>query len=314
MALEEKEILTRVNQEFDNAMGAPDGEISKERALAWKYYNSEKLGNEVEGQSEVVTSDVADVVDGIMPSLLRMFTTADNLVNFDPVGAEDEPQAQQESDYVNHVFFKKIKNPFLLLFNWFFTALTQKNGYVKAWWDESVKITEESYEGLSIEEVAELLSDEELEPIEQEQRETELGTVHDIRFKRVCKTGRISVKNVAPENFRISSDSDSIDPTEARMVGEEFEITRSELISMGFSKAEVYALPTAQEQRDSTEEKIARYNKTDETDRGAPDKSMEMVHYREAHIKLDVDENGRSELRHIIIAGNKLLQNDPAGS
>src|SRR3546814_14743018 len=104
-----------------------------------------------------------------MPSLLRIFTTADNLVSFDPVGPEDIETAEQESDYVNYVFFKR--NPsFLILYTWFFDALVQKNGIVKAWWDESEVVTTESYEGLSDAELAELLDDDELEALEQNKR------------------------------------------------------------------------------------------------------------------------------------------------
>src|SRR3546814_12450297 len=98
-------------------MGAPGGDIATERAKAWDFYLSKPLGNEIEGQSHVVTSDVSDVVDSIMPSLLRIFTTAGNLVSFDPVGPEDIETAEQESDYVNYVFFKQ--NPsFEILYTW----------------------------------------------------------------------------------------------------------------------------------------------------------------------------------------------------
>jgi hypothetical protein len=74
-----------------------------------------------------------------------MFTTADNLVGFDPVGPEDQDQAEQESDYVNYVFFKQ--NPsFEILYTWFFDALVQKNGVVKAWYNDEEIVTTESYQ------------------------------------------------------------------------------------------------------------------------------------------------------------------------
>src|SRR5690554_3804582 len=84
--LTDEQIVSLVNAEFDEALGASDGEISLERAKAWDYYLRKPFGDEEEGSSQVVTSDVADVVDGIMPSLLRIFTTADNLVSFDEIG------------------------------------------------------------------------------------------------------------------------------------------------------------------------------------------------------------------------------------
>ncbi len=313
----ESEILAIVDAEFESSMGSPGGQISEERARAWKYYLSKPLGNEVEGQSSVVTSDVSDVVDGIMPSLLRLFTTKENLVTFDAFGSEDKEQAEQETDYVSHTFFKKVKNGFMVLYTWFFDALLQKNGIVKAWWDESVVVTEESYEGLSFDEVVNLLQDEELEAVEQDERFAETvvdgqivnAPVYDITFKRVCKSGRVVVENVPPEEYRISSDSRSVDPEDARMVGHEREVTRSDLVGMGFSKKLVDSLPTTTNTHNSSED-IARRDKTDDTLDGHPDKSQELVLYREAYIKLDMDGKGRSELRQVQTGGGKMLANE----
>lgn len=318
----ERELLNIVAAEFEGAMGAPGGEIGQERAENWDYYLSKKFGNEVDGQSQVVTSDVADVVDGIMPSLLRIFTTAENLIEFEPVGPEDEPQARQESDYVNHVFFKE--NPaFHILYTWFFDALVQKNGIVKAWWDASEEVTTETYKGLTDIELAELLEDEELEAIERDERTetveapTQFGpveqsvTVHDVTFKRTSKKGRPRVENVPPEEFRISADSRSVIPDESRMVGQEREMTRSELLEMGFDKELVDSLPSGTDFHETSED-ISRHDKTDELDDAPHDRSQEKILVREAYIRLDWDGDGKSELRQVFTAGNKILSNEEA--
>lgn len=317
--MDERELLAIVDSEFETAMGAPAGEISTERAQAWNYYMSKPLGNEIEGQSQVVTSDVADVVDGIMPSLLRIFTTADNLVSFDPHGPEDEQRAAQETDYVSHIFFKK--NPaFPILYTWFFDALVQKNGIVKAWWDESERVTTETYNGLSVEELTELLDDDELEPIERSERfedtvDPETGVVseqevHDVVFRRVTKRGRARVENVPPEEYRISADARHLDPSAARMVGHERDVTRSELIEMGFDRELVESLPTAGEMLEDNEE-IARYDRTDEEYDYPHGEAQQKVRLREAYIRVDYDDDGRSELRQVMTAGNKVLSNEP---
>lgn len=318
--MKDEDLVGLVNQEFENAMGSPGGEISRERAEAWRYYLSEKFGNEIEGQSEVVTSDVSDVVDGIMPSLLRIFTTADNLVSFDPVSPEDEEAAEQESDYVNYVFFKQ--NPsFEILFNWCFDGLAQKNGITKAWWDDKEDITTESYEGLSEEELLELLGDDELEPVERDERQAEtvdesgqvvFQTVHDVTFKRVSKQGQVRVESVPPEEYRISSDARSLDPSGARMVGQERMVTRSELLAMGFDKKVVDELPSEREYLD-TEEKASRRSKIDDQRLGkeSNDRSQDEIRLREAYVKVDADGDGRSELMQIFAASGKLLEKSP---
>lgn len=318
--MDDRELIAIVDQEFSQSMGAPGGEISTERAKAWNYYMSKPLGNEVEGKSQVVTSDVADVVDGIMPSLLRIFTTAENLVSFDPVGPEDIEKAEQESDYVNYVFFKQ--NPaFYLLYTWFFDALVQKNGIVMAWWDESEVVTTESYKGLSEAEVSELLDDDELEPVEREEEiadsvgedgvTIEPMVVHNITFRRVSKRGQARVENVPPEEYRVSADTRTLDPCSGRMVGRERDVTRSELIDMGIDSEVVADLSTSGEFMGDNEE-IARYNKTDENSDSPKDPSQQKVTVQDCYIKVDYDGDGRAELRRVMTSGNKVLINEPA--
>lgn len=311
MKFSEEELVSIVDNEFESAMGNEGGEIATERAKAWNYYLSKKFGDEVEGQSQVVTSDVADVVDGIMPSLLRIFTTADNLVNFDAVGPEDSEKAAQESDYVNYVFFKQNKS-FPILYNWFFDALVQKNGIVKAWWDDSEIVTEETYQNLSEQELFQLLEDDELEPIERSERiDPVLGTLHDISFRRISKKGKVHVENVPPEEYRISSDARELDPSTARMVGHEREVTRSELIDIGFDADIVDSLPSTNGDDWDSPEVIARRDRADEIGGGhVRDKSQDKILLREAYIKIDFDDDGRAELRQVITAGNKLLSNE----
>lgn len=308
--LTNEELLAIVDAEFASAMGAEGGEISSERADAWNYYLSKELGNEIDGQSSVVTSDVADAVDSIMPSLLRIFTTADNLAEFDPVGVEDTQAAAQESDYVNHVFFKK--NPaFMILYTWFFDALVQKNGIVKAWWDDSEIITSESYRGLSEPELFKLMGDDELEGIERTTREVDGQDVTDIDFRRVSKTGTARVENVPPEEYRISSDARSLNPADARMVGQEREITRSELLAMDFDASIVDSLQ-AHGAAFNNSEKMSRRDKTDELDRSSQDRSQDKILVREAYIRVDYDGDGRSELRQVFTSGNEVLSNELA--
>jgi hypothetical protein len=320
MALTNQQIVDLVNQEFENAQGAPDGDIALERARAYDYYQRKPFGNEEDGASKVVSSDVSDVVDGIMPSLLRIFTSQDNLVSFDPVGPEDEEAAEQESSYISHVFFKK--NPaFEILFYWLFDALVQKNGYVKAWWDESEEVTTEEYEGLSELELIALLQDDELEAIEKEERTAETvdaltgqvtdAVVYDVKFRRVVTDGRAVVESVPPEEFRISGDARNLDPSRARFVGHEREVTRDELLAMGFKKKLVMELPASEESLNSTE-KITRRDKSDDqrdaSARGSTDKSQDLLVLREAYIRVDADEDGRSELKQVFSVDGRELE------
>src|SRR5690242_16873337 len=112
-------------------------ELSAERARANDYYlgDMEQDMPSIEGRSRAVSSDVADTVEGLMPSLMDIFCGSDEVVRFEPVGAEDEAAAQQETDYVNHVFMQQ--NPgFMVTYAFIKDALLSKVGIVKVFWDE----------------------------------------------------------------------------------------------------------------------------------------------------------------------------------
>lgn len=124
-------------------------ELSAERERAMEYY----LGNmpdlpAQDGRSTAVSSDVADTIEGLMPSLMDIFAGSDEVVRFEPVGPEDEDAARQETDYTNHVFMQQ--NPgFMVLYAFLKDALLQKVGIVKVWWEEREEEQRETYYDLT---------------------------------------------------------------------------------------------------------------------------------------------------------------------
>ena len=60
-----------------------------------------------DGRSKAVSSDVADTIEGMMPPLMEIFAAGEEVVQFAPVGPEDVAAAEQETDYVNHVFMQQ---------------------------------------------------------------------------------------------------------------------------------------------------------------------------------------------------------------
>jgi hypothetical protein len=129
--------------------------LAEERADAMDYYlgNMAKDMPAQDGRSRAVSTDVADTIEGLMPSLMDIFAGSDEVVRFEPVGPEDEEAAQQETDYVNHVFMQQ--NPgFMTLYSFIKDALLSKVGIVKVWWEESEEEERETYYDLSEEQFA----------------------------------------------------------------------------------------------------------------------------------------------------------------
>ena len=114
-----------INNEINNALGFLGGELSTQRKRALEYYLGEKLGTEIDGRSQVVSTDVSDTIETILPNLMRIFTASNQTAKCEPVKAEDVALAEQATNYLNYVFNKD--NPgFQIMYTWFKDALLEK--------------------------------------------------------------------------------------------------------------------------------------------------------------------------------------------
>jgi hypothetical protein len=166
------ELRQILSGQIQNALGYLGGQLSQSRRKSIEYYLGDKLGTEIDGRSQVVSTDVADTVESILPNLLRVFTASDKVVRCEPVTGEDVPLAEQATAYLNHVFYKD-NNGFQLLYNFFKDALIEKNGFLKIYYDENQKVEFETYKKLSSDQYDSLLDDskDEIEVVEQEEIE-----------------------------------------------------------------------------------------------------------------------------------------------
>tara|TARA_Y100000114_G_scaffold156329_1_gene183140 strand:- start:1505 stop:3523 length:2019 start_codon:yes stop_codon:yes gene_type:complete len=323
MKLTKERLKALIGQEINNSIGFYGGELSEQRKNALKFYLGEPLGNEVEGQSQVRSQDVLEVVESILPSMMRIFTQGESIVRFEPTGPEDVAYADQASDYINHVFMKD-NNGYSILHTLFKDALISKNGFVKYYWKNDKEQKQESYENLSITEYQALLADNEVEIVEVEDTSTGfdventdiMDVTYNVTVKRVKDFGRVVVENVAPESMLVSKTANSLDDCD--FIAQRVFKTRSELISMGFDKKIVNELPVADEEIYNTEA-VTRRSYDDETmpqEYQNIDPLLTRVAVVDCYMKCDYDNDGISELRHIVVGGSgvnsyRILENEP---
>lgn len=136
-----------VSREITESLNHFDTEYTQDRLDALDYYLGRPFGNEVEGRSSVVSTEVADVVEQIMPSMMRIFTGTDKVVRFAPRTEEDVEKAEQATDYVNFVL-QNDNDYYRVLYNFIKDSLLFKIGVIKVSWDETDEIKQEVYEGL----------------------------------------------------------------------------------------------------------------------------------------------------------------------
>lgn len=294
----DSQILAQAQQEVITSSSLWNSEISNERAAALDYYLGEKYGDEAEGRSQVVTREVMETVEWILPSLVRIFCDADNMVTFDPTGPEDEDQAEQESDVANYVFWKQNKG-FYNAYTALKDALLSKTGILKVWWEDGKKEEREEYRNLTDVGMIQLMQDPSISREVLEVSQNDDGTF-DASFKAMKNRGKVRIEPVAPEDFGISADASSPYAKDARSCFHRVKKTKSELISDGFKKSVVESLPTGEDFLSA--EQLAR---NDLEDSGMANVFSRDVYWvTEVYFYADKNEDGIDELLKVTYAGD----------
>lgn len=163
---------TIVDSELRQSIAYMGGRLSEMRRKAEYYYLGEAVEDmappPIPDRSAVVSSDVSDAIEWTLPALMEIFTAGDDVVEFKERHPAQEQEACQTTDVCNYVFYQQ--NPgWSILHDWIKDALLQKNGILKVWWDDKIDETREEYENLTDAQMAMLLQDPEVEPVEHSQ-------------------------------------------------------------------------------------------------------------------------------------------------
>jgi hypothetical protein len=304
----ESELSAILSSEINSSVGWIGGDLSQQRQRALDFYLGSPLGNEMEGRSKVVCSEVQDTVEWIMPALMDIFMGGDEAVVFAPQGQEDEAAAQQATEYVNWILLRD--NPgFVVTYSAFKDALIQKNGIIKAWWAPEEDNDEvRTVESVPPESFALALSDPDIEITKQEQGKD--GTYsYTYRDK---PDGRCQIMGVPPEEFLIDKKARSI-PT-ARFVGHRMRKTVSELVEMGFDRKDVESIPEGDD-ADTNAETQTRDRFSDAKMPDTEGKGASRTKWvNECYIRVDWDGDGIAERRKVTAGGPTgavILANEP---
>src|SRR4051812_33551962 len=94
----QQELRATVKGMVKDAIEFVDDELGPDRTKATQYYRAELFGNEVEGRSQFVMSEVRDTVLGIIPGMLRVIFGPDHVVEYAPRNAQTVQEAAQVTD------------------------------------------------------------------------------------------------------------------------------------------------------------------------------------------------------------------------
>lgn len=320
-----------------SAVSYQEGGLVEDRIKALQFYRGDKFGNEMKGRSQVVSRDVLDTIETLMPELMEVFIANDVVVKFEPQNQGDEEMADQATDYCNYVFTKQNEG-FMLLYTWIKDALNQKNGLVKVLWENTTKKKTQRLRGLSIMEVVMLVNDDEvhieeqkvyrvqinpmtgeeseLEVTEEDEEMMDEQAVMELRYDlKICyynDEGKNALYNIPPEEFIISPRARNIISPEC--CAHESEKTASELIETYPHLKKIIDTLGGWSSNEYGSEKTVRYQDEAYTSSTmSTDLSTRKILTTEWYIYMDVDGDGIAELRRIVTAGeniDEILENE----
>jgi hypothetical protein len=323
--MDDTELQGIVSAELEDAVSYIDSDVSPIRAKGTEYYRGDPFGNEEDGRSQVVAMEVRDTVSAMLPSLMKVFFSTENVVEYMPRGPEDVAGAQQATDYANYIFTAD-NNGFMTTYALFKDSLVRKCGIAKYWWEEVEEVKIEEYSGLDDQTLQVLMQEgaevkivvSYPEPGAMPQMDMTTGLpmpvpmIHDVEIKRNTRDGRIRIMAVPPEELILDRRARSFD--DAGIIAHRQMATVSDLIGMGYDQDEIEENISSTD-LDSNDEYLARQPLS--TTFGAADSLNPMqrrVLYIEAYMRVDFDGDGIPELRKICCMGSgyTMVRNLPA--
>jgi hypothetical protein len=300
--------------EHSAALGAMQAsKLVSERSDAVDYYlgNMAKDMPAPEGRSSAVSFDVSDTIEGLMPSLMDIFTGSDEVVRFDPVSADDVQAAEQETDYTNHVFMNQ--NPgFVILYSFIKDALLSKVGVVKVWWEEREQEQRETYYDQPDDAYGLIVASPDVEVVEHTEKpdpyyqpqpgmEDQPGPMlHDVTVVTKSTYACAKVMPVPPEEFGIERGARNI--KDCNYCYHKVIKTQSQLIEQGYDAEQVRNLPSYR--AITNPEELSRDTVDEETVAGDEiNKAARLVEIIENYVRMDYEGDGKARLYKVTTSG-----------
>lgn len=319
--MNEEEFKRFLSSEIANSLNYIDSKIAKRRELILNYLQLQMPDfPRRPGGSGVVDGTVGSQIGLMMPSLMRIMCGGPVIGEYCATGRGDEQSALLATEYVNSVVLKQDNEGERIFHDWAYDGLTQILGIVKGYWEEEIEETEETFEGLTTDELAmvfmrvqqdqtlSITAHEETQvqqiaqdPLTGAQVDTFVSS-HTITVKKTVNRSHVKLHNIPPEEFVVSVTARSLD--ESILKSHRTYKRAGELKEMGFKASVIDALPTYEPFREA-QEQLNRSGLVWEIGAQATkdDPDMREIAVHEGIIKCNYDGKGIRD-HYFIAAGN----------
>ena len=269
-----------------------------------------------EGRSTIVKTEVRDTILAMLPSLMRLFTAQNAPVYFMPNSKSGVAVADQQTDYVNYVF--QYDNPgYMILQDIFKDALIKSMGVVQWWTDPNTEVVDDTYQRLTLEQRQYLISQDGIEVVSENHYArpgpdgVSIQPAFDMVVRRTTRSPKHRVCAVPPDEFRINRLATCV--KDAALVGRERFATQSELLMLGVPRELINECRdfSGGDMRFTTERMLRNMGADSPFGR---DSAEPLCRYGEYWMRIDKNDDGIAELRHICVIGDgqHIVKDEPA--
>ena len=323
---ESSDLSAIVSTELDSARAYSRSEIAGQREMALNYARGvmpdiQTLPN----RSRLVSRDLSDTASWIIPGVVRVFCSSDQMVQYEGRKPGSEQWARDASEFMNYDFMRN-NDGYRIIYNSTWDAIHLKNAVVSSEWvpvekkRETIrKLTEEQVAMLSLEEGVEILTISETKDTYEVENVIDDGfggvmvqmvelPYYNVKVSRIVKPGHIKDETLKPENFFINESATTIENARFRAYRYDNK-TRSDLMAMAdeydFDTAVIEELPSdGFPENDGVE--LARIGDSI-VDYSSPVRSGDIIDLFRCFIDVDVDGDGIAETVHCWFAGQRIL-------
>ena len=277
------------------AISFRDTTLADEQAVAIDYYEARPFGDEEDGLSQVVTPEVAEVVDYMTISVARTMVSGDRVVEFESAEQDNEPAAEQATAAVTYCFMKQ-QDGYRVIHDWIQSGLIEKIGITKTCVETKECVNKQRL-NVDTDHLALLhQSGANIAAANDNGDGTFLVEVHN-KYQET----RFTDYPIPSEEFLFASHTRHED--DADYLCHRSSKSTSDLIEMGFDKDLVESLPMDNFTHQTDSRYVARW--MDETQTQTP--GVKKVWLREEYKRIDLDGDGIAELLKIFRVDNVIL-------
>ena len=296
--LSKAEVAAIIDGELSRVETSQSG-LQDNRIEALNYLYGRPRGDEIDGRSQVVSTDVSDMIHAVLSQVMPGLAGTDFPCSFMPDGPDDAEAARAESDAVSKAIMND-NDGYQLIYSLVWNALALKNGWAKVWVEDQQTVTVREFEDATDSDIEMTLAQELPENVEM--------TADGQTLRRVETRKVLRVESIEPENIVYPIDTVSID--KARFIAERKIMMRGELLELGFSRSKVERLPVytiSSRNADTVVRKVGGV----EDPAHAPQKAQDRIEVWEFYTKIDVKGNGIPQLMRYMFAGKEILDDGP---